>query len=198
MINRALASLRGFWDPSVSSDLEKQTDLQAYWGHYGGVKKLIASPYLLTALILTGIFAPYWTSEDWTEFASGILPNLLGFSVGAVAIILAVPSMRTFSILAEDGHPTSYFMDLASRLVHFIMIQVVALGAIMLATAYPHKVTNGIGFSLFIYAVLTAISAGLALFGIARILNAAAAFTPSDGDDETREASKDATTGGQS
>lgn len=197
MISRALALLRGFWDPSVSSDLEEQTDLQAYWGHYGGFKKLIVSPYLLTAVVVTGIFTPYWMNEDWTDFASGILPNLLGFSVGAVAIILAVPSMRTFSILAEDGNPTSYFMDLASRLVHFIMIQVVALGAIMLATAYPHKVTNGIGFALFVYAVLTAISAGLALFGIARILNAAAAFPPSDGDEKTKKASKDARTAGQ-
>lgn len=168
------ASCRALWAPSVSSDLSRQKDLAAYWAHYGGLKKLLDSPYLLTAGIITFVFIPFWLTDDWTDFASGILPNLLGFSIGSVAIILAVPSMRTFRILAEDGEPSSYFMDLAARLSHFIILQVLALLGIMAAIAYPHPVTNGLGFLLFIYAVLTALSAGLALFGIARILNAAA------------------------
>lgn len=176
MINRARAFIHDLWAPSVSSDLREQRDFAAYWAHYGGLKKLLDSPYLLTAMVIALIFIPYWVNEDWTDFASGILPNLLGFSIGAVAIILAAPSMRTFGILAEDGHPTSFFMDLAARLVHFIMLQVLALGGIMAAEAYPNKATNGVGFLLFVYAVLTAVSAGLALFGVARILNAAAAM----------------------
>ena len=85
--------------------------------------------------------------------------------------------MKTFRILAEDGEADSYFMDLAARLVHFILVQVVALAAMFLVEAYPTKALSLLAFVLFAYALSSAVSAGLALFGIARILNSAAKFS---------------------
>lgn len=180
MINRARAFFRELWAPSVSSDLSQQKDLGALWAAYGGLRRLWNSPYLWAAVVAMLILRPLWCGGDWTSMAIGVLPNLLGFSIGAVAIILAAPSLATFGLLAEDGQPESYFMDLAARLVHFIVVQVLALGGILIAKTYPFGWTNGLGFLLFSYAVLTAISAGLALFGIARLLNAAAAQSSDD------------------
>lgn len=177
MISRARAFFRELWAPSVSSDLAQQKDLSALWAAYGGLRRLWNSPYLWVAVAAMIVLRPLWCGQDWTEAAISVLPNLLGFSIGAVAIILAAPSLATFGLLSEDGHPESYFMDLAARLVHFIIVQVIALGGIFVAKTYPTGWTNGVGFLLFAYAVLTAISAGLALFGIARLLNAAAAVS---------------------
>jgi hypothetical protein len=132
------------------------------------------SPYLWAALAATIVLQPLWCSAKWAPIAQDILPALLGFSVAAVAIILAAPGMKTFAILAEEGHAESYFMDLAARLVHFIIVQVFGLGALLLAQAYPNSITNFAGFLLLMYAVFSAVSAAIGMFGIARLLNAAA------------------------
>ncbi|MFA4952558.1 hypothetical protein, partial [Brevundimonas sp.] len=165
------------WAPSVSSDLKNQGDGAAYWAAYGGLRGLLRSPYLFAACGASWALAPLWKHPSWVDTGISVLPNLLGFSVGAVAIILAAPSMKTFRILAEDGEADSYFMDLAARLVHFILVQVVALAAMFLVEAYPTKALSLLAFVLFAYALSSAVSAGLALFGIARILNSAAKFS---------------------
>lgn len=170
------AFFRALWAPSVSSDLSTQKDGAAYWAAYGGLKALWNSPYLLAALGSTIILKPLWCGEKWPPIAQDILPALLGFSIGAVAIILAAPGLKTFQILSEDGNTESYFMDLAGRLVHFIIIQVVGLFALMLAIAYPNSFTNFFGFLILNYALFSGVSAALAMFGIARLLNAAAKY----------------------
>ena len=122
----------------------------------------------------TAALEPLWCGGKWTAIAQDVLPALLGFSVGAVAIILAAPGMKTFQLLSEDGHAESYFMDLAARLVHFIVVQVLGMAALLIALAYPSTYTNFFGMLFLMYAILSAISAALAMFGIARLLNAAA------------------------
>lgn len=123
---------------------------------------------------MTVLLKPLWCGGSWSSLALDVLPSLLGFSIGAVAIILAAPGMKTFKLLAEDGDAESYFMDLAARLVHFIIVQVLGVATILAAKAYPSTGTNFVGFLLFSYALLSALSASLAIFGIARILNFAA------------------------
>jgi len=168
------AFFRALWAPSVSSDLALQRDSAAYWAAYGGLRALWNSPYLWAAVAATVVLQPLWCGEKWTPVAQDILPALLGFSVAAVAIILAAPGMKTFTILAAEGHAESYFIDLAARLVHFIIVQVVGLCALLAALAYPNAYTNFAGFFLLMYAMFSALSAAMAMFGIARLLNAAA------------------------
>ena len=176
--------LRELWHPKVSSDQSDQNELRAYWSVYGGPKAIWGSAYFWIALGLMVILRPLWCSGDWLSIASDLLPGLLGFSIGALAIMLAAPGFKVFEVIAEGGIPRSHFMIMASRLVHFIIVQSVAIIAMLVAKTYPSGWSNGIGFLLMAYAIMTAVSIALTLFGLARMLNFA---VPPDEGNDTKE-----------
>src|SRR6202035_2790028 len=105
--------------------------VRRYWIIYGGYRALLGSPYLHIALALSGICLWLWAQNAQHEYlakasdiAIAAIPNLLGFTVGAFAIVLAFSSAKIFKTLAEEGEPLSFFMKLTANLVHFILIQV--------------------------------------------------------------------------
>lgn len=117
------------------------------------------------------VLRPLWCPGTWTQLGMDLIPSLLGFSIGAMAIMLALPGMPVFKFLADDGAPDSKFMEMASRLIHFIVVQVISIAMVFVAKAYPSGVTNGIGFLFMMYALFSAVAAGLSIFGLARALN---------------------------
>ena len=127
---------------------------------------------------------PFWSSGDWIQISLSTLPNLLGFSIAALAIILAFPSVRLFRVLAERGAEDSYYIDMAGRLVHFIFVQVFAIFLTIFAKTYPGCGQNFIGCMVFFYAILVALASGLALFGVARIANAGSELNDQDLDED--------------
>lgn len=179
---KARTLLNGFWDPQASSNPADDSEIYAYWAAYGGAKAIWSSNYLWIALVCTALFRPLWCPGEWTDIGLDILPSLLGFSIGALAIMLAMPGFGVFDVIAEGGDSRSAFMTMASRLVHFIIVQVLALFVLMVAKAYPSNWANGIGFCLLAYALLSAIAAALSLFAIARILNFSARRPPHNPD----------------
>jgi hypothetical protein len=147
--------------------------LQRYWNVYGGWWALFTSPYVHLALILTILCLPFWHDRETraADITLSAVPNLLGFSVGALAIVLAFSSADIFSTLAEDGRPKSFFMTLTTSLLHFILVQVAALCVGALA-----KITNTgwldvVSLFLLFYAVLSTFAAGVHLFRTAVIYN---------------------------
>jgi hypothetical protein len=116
-----------------------------------------------------------------SELAVGVLPNLLGFTVGALAIVLAFSSADIFRIIAEDGNPRSFFLTLTANLMHFICVQVLALLSAIVARIIDWLVLDFISLVLLIYAVIVTFSAALQLFQTARIYNAKASIPSSAG-----------------
>lgn len=163
--------LRELWDPKVSSNFNNEEELKAYWIVYGGFKAIWSSAFFWIAVVLTLILRPLWCSGNWIQTASDLLPGLLGFSIGALAIMLTAPGFKVFEIIAEGGDPRSHFMIMASRLVHFIIVQSLAIVVMLIAKTYSSGWTNGVGFLLMAYALMTAVSIALTLFGLARMLN---------------------------
>ena len=164
----------------------------AYWELYGGAASLLMSPYLHVALVLTVFCAIFLDPSQLSisDIAISIIPNLLGFTIGAMAIALAFSSAQTFKIVAEDGEPDSFFMKLMANLVHFIITQVLTLVFAILG-----KVINFSGFQyltlgVLLYAVMVALAAGIQLFQAASVYNSAASL-PVDSNDssESSEAS---------
>lgn len=119
-----------------------------YWGAYGGWKALFCSPYLHISIILGFLTWNTWWNECWWETVIGIIPNLLGFTLGGFAIfisfgnekfqsILATPDRENLSKKDEDGSeskissnknekPTIY-ISLCATFVHFIIVQMFSL-----------------------------------------------------------------------
>jgi len=169
---RAQTSLRAFWRPAASSDgLIDESPLKAYWRAYGGARAIWHSAYLWIAVALNIALMPLWCGGKITDIALSTLPNLLGFSIGGVAIVLAFPTGNLMKTITDSGSGDSYYMDLASRLVHFVVVQVIAICVALMAKSYPFSLSNFFAGLLFLYALLTALAAGLSLFGIAKIYN---------------------------
>lgn len=165
--------LRASWRRLVSAgDLEGSIDeLSGYWRTYGKFSAILRSPWLWLALVLTLICMPLWRCQDWTSSALGVLPNLLGFSIGAMAIVLAFPSVRMFSLLAERGREDSFYIDLASKFVHFVFVEVIAIALSLVAKAWNSGLFNFLGFWAFSYAITTGAATALSLFGVAQLYN---------------------------
>lgn len=162
--------------------------IRDYWTIYGGFRALFKSPYLIVAFLLTVGSVYFWAVNGNGEYlvkASDLvvsaIPNLLGFTVGALAIVLAFSSAEIFKILAEEGDPQSYFMKLTSNLVHFIMVQVLALICGVVAKITDSRVLDVLSLFFLYYAVLVTFSAALQLFLTAQVYNA---HTSLGGDDQ--------------
>jgi hypothetical protein len=111
-----------------------------------------------------------------SEIAVGVLPNLLGFTVGALAIVLAFSSASVFETLAEQGEPQSFYMKLTGSLIHFILVQVLALITAIVARMVDQPFTELISLFMLFYAVIVTFAAGMQLFLTAAIYNARASL----------------------
>jgi len=161
--------------------------IQKYWILYGGFRAFFKSPYLYLALALTIISVWFWAENDHKEYlvkasdlAISIIPNLLGFTVGALAIVLAFSSADIFKLLAEEGDPRSYFMKLTAALVHFIMVQVLTVICAIIAKITDSRILDILTLFCLFYAVLVTFAAALQLFLTAQLYNAHASL----GDDD--------------
>jgi hypothetical protein len=163
---------------TVSSPLPAQWEsawetLKAYWRAYGGWRSQLTSPYLFLALLSTLLAMPYWEGKsDWVQNALDIVPGLLGFSIGAFAVLLVFSSDRFLVLISEKGRETSVFMTTSAMFVHFIILQVISIILAIGTKVYPS--ISGLGFFMLMYAVFTGAAAALALFNLAQVYNRAA------------------------
>ncbi|HVV79442.1 MAG TPA: hypothetical protein VHD59_07500 [Pseudolabrys sp.] len=145
--------------------------LYVYWKLYGGTAALVFSPYfhlsVLTALIC---YPLWWDNDKWASLALGSIPNLLGFSVGAFAIILSFGQV-SLDLLKNQTEAKSRYLGVVVSFVHFIIVQSAALIVAMIGAAWGGKITGAIGSLLFAYAVILALAASMRLFRLARIYN---------------------------
>jgi hypothetical protein len=142
-----------------------------YWSIYGGLSSIFRSIFLWLSIILTCANFSLARSGLWGSIALSVLPALIGFSIGAMAISLAIPSSALFKIIAEDGRKDSYYIDLSAKFVHFILIQVVAVTLAIFEADYHEIIFSFIGLFFLFYAVLTAIPTTFCLFGLAMLYN---------------------------
>lgn len=150
----------------------------AYWVAYGGWKVLFKSPYLWLSFGLTCFIVPAWDTRDggdqvWVALALQILPSIVSFSLGAMAIILSVASGKFLSVIQQSGRSDSFFMKMIAAFFHFILVQFVALFAAILGTFYEHLIFSFVGCFLFVYSLACGIAAAAALVNVAMIRNKA-------------------------
>jgi hypothetical protein len=157
--------------------------LARYWIAYGGIRALLVSPYLHASLILTLIMAPYWLHQGWWEIPLSVLPNVLGFTLAGFTIWLGFGDEAFRQRMAappKNNGGTSAFLGISAGFAHFVIVQIMALIAAVLAKAMDFPLPNehwlvpimrwlaplgwGIGFLLFLYAILAALAATLGVF----------------------------------
>ncbi len=168
-----------------------------YWSTYGGMSYVLTSPFCHAAVLLTLLCTPFWWSGDWWEKSLSVLPSLLGFSIAAFALLLAVGDDKFKVAMGRErsGGSASTLNDLAARFFHFLMIQVLAVLFAFLALGRPAtwlvnnvpafdqatvlglflliatKIFRFSGFFLLSYSLMTALAATLSLFRVATIFS---------------------------
>jgi hypothetical protein len=166
-----------------------------YWNSYGGLRELARSPFLHAAVVLTVLTASSWSSSAWSTTALSVLPNLLGFGVSGYAIWIGWgdPEFRRRLAKLEMVPGVSAYAQVSATFAHFALMQVLALLWALMFNSLDYVVapSSGIGMSLhflglrydafaslrpagaavgfflFVYAILVAFEATLALFRLA-------------------------------
>ncbi len=88
-----------------------------------------------------------------------------------MAIVLAFPTNKMFVVLSEGGRDDSYYMGLAAKFVHFIILQTTALAFAIIAPTNLGIVVDIFGFWLLSYALLSGALVAAALYNVARLYN---------------------------
>ncbi|MCB1443108.1 MAG: hypothetical protein KDJ72_08795 [Methyloceanibacter sp.] len=177
---------------SSASSLSSQKSpsaLRDYWDSYGGLKALSKSPYLWVSVIFTLVLFPGWMRVEGREVIAdvtvSVAPSLLGFSIGAMAIVLAFSGSSFFEVLSEKGRYDSAYIDLTSKFVHFILVQCFAIAFALFSKLQLDSVLLSFLATLTLaYALATAVATALALFGTARIYNTIMRLKANSGEKE--------------
>ncbi|MEO3680489.1 hypothetical protein ABGI61_15800 [Rheinheimera sp. FR7-31] len=168
--------------------------ISRYWTAYGGVVGLLSSLYFWGALILSGCLHQIWIVPGWWDTVLSVIPNLLGFSLGGFALWIAIgdDKFREFIAVKSPNETVSIYEGINANFVHFIVLQTLALVCALWAKgmnfALPEeywiivhfreqyfvivKVFTFLGFAVFVYALLTALSATLGLYRVTRMYEA--------------------------
>ena len=151
---------------------------RTYWRSYGGIFSLLTSPYLWLSGIMWAFCKPIWYDQasegfPWQGWAFSVLPSMVSFSLGAMAIFLAFSNENFLKLLRQGGKQNSYLMSVTAAFFHFILVQFVAIGLAVFLVAYPSIFFSGLAFWAFLYALFAGLAAAAALLDMAEILNAA-------------------------
>jgi hypothetical protein len=148
-----------------------------YWRNYGGIRALAGSLYLWSAIALTIACYPLWrpferAGRPTAQLAIDIVPSLMAFSLGGMAILLAFSGGRFLDAIRQRGAPNSLFMEIVANFFHFLLMQSAALVLAVLVKAYPTGwALAGVAFFFLAYSLTSAIASSAMLLNASRIFN---------------------------
>lgn len=113
----------------MSEKLDQELKFSRIIARYGGWKAIYESRYFHLAVIL--LFPTYslWSKPNWWDTVLAILPNLLGFTIGAFALILAFGDEKFKNILAKEAEEGkgSPIHQMSATFFIFIAVQTISL-----------------------------------------------------------------------
>lgn len=163
--------------------------LHLAWRIAKGWKGLVFSLDFLLALIVWAATAPYWLQNRWWEQVTAVLPNILGFTLGGFAIFLGFGSDDFKKLLVGRDHlRSSPYLSVSSAFLLFVSFQLLAIFYALCAGAlripppdflasysellkWGRRVSDGVGYFLFVYSLSLALRAALRIFRLSRWYN---------------------------
>lgn len=151
---------------------------QGYWQVFGGFWSLLRSTYFWLATVITLISKPLWVNQTdgvpkWVELATGIIPNLLGFALGGMAIMLSFSSGRFLEAIRQKGKEDSYFMKMIASFFHFSIILTASLLVSLLSRSISNQYLSIFGLGCLLYGILLVPATAASIWHTARVFNAA-------------------------
>jgi hypothetical protein len=155
-----------------------KNSIQGYWSVFGGGWALLRSTYFLGSLILTLVYPDLWHNLEngkpvWASLAIDILPSLLGFALGGMAIMLSFSSGRFLEAVRQGGKEDSFFMKMMASFFHFSIVLTTALIIAMISETFHHIALSFVGVWLTYYGITLVVATAGSIWHTARIFNAA-------------------------
>lgn len=154
------------------------------WQAYGGLKGLLCSPYFWSSAAATVVIQCF-AVENWKWYTTSlaVLPNLLGFSLGGYAVLLAFGDGRFLDAMRgpEPDEEYSPYLQASASLAWFVLAQILALIVSVffeftVSTPRPGsawETLQGVGFFLgcwlFVYSMFLSLAATLSIFFLSRM-----------------------------
>lgn len=113
----------------MAGKLSEEISVTRIIQRYGGWRKLIGSKYFLTALLLLIPTHSLWSKAGWWDTIFSIVPNLLGFTIGAFSLTIAFGDEKFKELLAKsaDEEDSSPLQEMSATFLIFIAVQTLAL-----------------------------------------------------------------------
>jgi hypothetical protein len=164
-------------------------DLKSYFTCYGGVKRVVSSPYTHLAILLTLACWRMWHSPSWYTTPLAVLPSLLGFTLAAYALLLAfgdegflgfLAAVRPSSAPPEDA-AASVLTNVSAIFLHFVIVEIVALLMAVVGSSIWSSQIDMSGLPFWLCAFLERVRLGYAAlatlaFNLAIVMALAAAL----------------------
>jgi hypothetical protein len=180
---------------AVAKMPRKPSAYAKYWAIYGGWRAIGKSGYFHTAVVVTAVCYELWKEPNWWDVSIAILPSMMGFSIAAFALIIAVGHERFLEVLATRPPywDSSALEGTAAAFFHFLLVQALALVAALVgkgadaffevlrkgfvqyitaaqvihyASTIVHLVIGATGFLLLVYAITCALAASARIFSL--------------------------------
>lgn len=161
--------------------MPKQNAFQGYWKAYGSGWSLLRSTYFLLATIITILCYNIWLpvkgkTAPWVQLTIDVVPSLLGFALGGMAIMLAFSTGRFLEAIKQGGKDDSYFMKIMASFFHFTLVLTAAILFSFLAQPgwLPLPVLWAVsmfGFFFSVYGILLTVATVASIWHTARIFN---------------------------
>ena len=123
---------------------------------------------------MTGVCYPFWSKPgtDSAQLAIDVVPSIMAFSLGGMAIVLAFSDGRFLKAIRQQGSEKSLFMKVIANFFHFLTVQTLAVASAMLVLAFPKLLApSGVAFFFLAYSLTTALASAAQLFNVSRIYN---------------------------
>ena len=150
-----------------------------YWRVYGGVTSVARSSYFWLALLLTLTLPKLWQTmgaagapPPWVGLTMDIVPSLLGFALGGMAIMLAFSSGKFLEAIRQKGKDASYLRKIMASFFHFSLVLSIALVIAFVSAFYKHPALSFVGVFCALYGVLLILATASRIWHTARIFNA--------------------------
>lgn len=114
----------------MTHDKEKKVNspFKAYWAAYGGPSAIIRSRFFIISIAVTLLCYSLWLKNDFSDLPISILPDILGFSIGAFAVWLGFGSDDFKEIIAKITTKNGNGYDVSNAsFLHLILIQTITL-----------------------------------------------------------------------
>lgn len=112
---------------------------------YGGLRALLRSSYIYVALILTALLHRKVHSGGWTDYTMQIIPNLLGFSIAALTVVMSIGNDRFRQSMAQVQTLSASESDLTVTVANFIWFIAIQVCALLVALVYDARPFPSVG-----------------------------------------------------